>query len=79
MLQIESLRQEIGNLNEFQTQLQSDYDTVQGMVEGKQKQIEHLSRELEEMRPQAEGISSDIQVRTKTQKSISCQKGLNKR
>ena len=52
-------------MNEFQAQLQADYDTVQGMAEGKQMQIEHLTRELEEMRPQAEGISSDIQVKLK--------------
>ena len=32
------------------------------MVDTKQKHIEHLARELEEMRPQAEGISADIQV-----------------
>ncbi len=32
------------------------------MLEEKQREVENLTKELEEMRPQAEGISADIQV-----------------
>ena len=57
-----SLQREIANLNDFQGQLQSDYDELQIMLEEKQREVENLTKELEEMRPQAEGISADIQV-----------------
>ncbi len=37
------------------------------MLEEKQREVENLTKELEEMRPQAEGISADIQVRHNSQ------------
>ncbi|KAL5007012.1 hypothetical protein ScPMuIL_015818 [Solemya velum] len=43
--QIETLHSEVENLTDFQFKLQEDFDTVQGMLEDKQREIEHLSRE----------------------------------
>ena len=61
--QVESLQHEVSGLTEFQSKLQEDFDTVQNMLEEKQREIEALTREL---RPPAEGISADMQVSTRT-------------
>ncbi|XP_023932466.1 A-kinase anchor protein 9-like [Lingula anatina] len=59
-LQIEGLQGELENLTDFQSKLQEDYDTVQTMLEEKQKEIENLSKELEEARPM--GATPELQL-----------------
>ncbi len=59
---MDALQEEILNLKQNRDEIKLAHDTVHELLESKQKQVDHLQRELEEMRPQAEGISSEIQV-----------------
>ena len=47
----------------FQNKLQEDFDTVQAMLEEKQKDIDMLTKDLEETRSLGDGMSGEMQVR----------------
>ncbi|XP_078321602.1 uncharacterized protein LOC111112099 isoform X12 [Crassostrea virginica] len=49
--QIEGLSEEVVSLTEFQNKLQEDFDTVQQMLEEKEREIDTLTRELSERMP----------------------------
>ena len=49
----------------FQGKLQEDFDTVQAMLEEKQKEIESLTQELADIRPLGDGITAETQVTEK--------------
>ncbi|XP_061193837.1 golgin subfamily B member 1-like [Saccostrea echinata] len=51
-LQIEGLNGEVESLTDFQNKLQEDFDTVQQMLEEKEKEIDTLTRELSERVPE---------------------------
>ncbi|XP_074659374.1 uncharacterized protein LOC141912080 isoform X3 [Tubulanus polymorphus] len=54
LLQNESLAIEVENLTKFQTSLQEDYDTVQVMLEEKQHEVESLSKDLIDLKDEAQ-------------------------
>ena len=60
--QVESLQHEVENLQGYQGRLQEDYEELQAMAEARQQEIENLTRDLSEIRPQAEGMSDQMQV-----------------
>nr|XP_022305120.1 A-kinase anchor protein 9-like isoform X5 [Crassostrea virginica] len=49
--QIEGLSEEVVSLTEFQNKLQEDFDTVQQMLEEKEREIDTLTKELSERMP----------------------------
>ncbi len=60
---MEVLQEEVTNVTDAKSQLQSDLDAMQALLDTRQKRIDQLTREMEDIRPQGEGISSEIQVR----------------
>ncbi|XP_046573567.1 A-kinase anchor protein 9-like isoform X2 [Haliotis rubra] len=60
-VQVDAFQDEIKSLSGFQTELQKDFDTVQSMLEEKEREIETLTRELTESHVPPEGATSDLQ------------------
>ncbi|XP_071108660.1 extracellular matrix-binding protein ebh-like isoform X2 [Haliotis cracherodii] len=60
-VQVDAFQEEIKSLTGFQTELQKDFDTVQSMLEEKEREIETLTRELTESRIPPEGATSELQ------------------
>ncbi|GAB1603380.1 golgin subfamily B member 1-like isoform X5 [Argonauta hians] len=57
--EIDRLHEEIRNMSEHQRKLQEDFDTVQGMLEGKEEEIELLTKELQSLTDTREVVVSD--------------------
>ncbi|CAL1542040.1 unnamed protein product [Lymnaea stagnalis] len=62
IIQIDSLQHEITSLTGFQNELQEDYDTVQSMLEEKEKEIESLTRELIDNKAHPEALETLLQL-----------------
>ncbi|KAH9499237.1 hypothetical protein Btru_004500 [Bulinus truncatus] len=57
-IQIENCQHEITSLTNFQHELQKDFDTVQSMLDEKEKEVEALVKELTENKSQSETLEA---------------------